>query len=252
MCCGLETLHTEVTWYRVINRGRTEVEMNADYRGSTVNAPSLTINRVDFKDNGNYVCTAENAAGVGSSEETRVIVGLPSTSVGDANYQKMKDFCKDFLKNADLDSGNIHVGIVSYSTGVHIEFQMNDYSTSQDIMDAIDAIPYRYGSTNTADGLKTMRSQMFTAANGDRDGVPNVVLILTDGVSNINSRRTIPEAEQARAAGIHIYAVGIGLRDTRELDAMASEPASENSFNVQSFDELAVLSDQVLGLRVGC
>ena len=174
-----------------------------------------------------------------------IIILDSSTSVGDDNYNKMKSFCKDFLKNADLDSGNVRVGIVSYSTGVHIEFNLNTYSTSKDIIAAIDAIPYRYGSTNTADGLRTMRTQMYTAANGDRKDVPNVVIILTDGVSNINSRRTIPEAEQARAEGIHIYAVGIGLRDTRELDAMASVPASENSFNVQSFDELAALTDRV-------
>lgn len=174
-----------------------------------------------------------------------VIILDSSTSVGDDNYQKMKNFCKDFLKNADLDSGNIRVGIVSYSTAVHVEFQMNSYSSSPDIMTAIDNIPYRYGSTNTADGLRTMRSEMYTAANGDRDGVPDIVIILTDGVSNINSRRTIPEAVRARERGIHIYAVGIGLRDTRELDAMATPPASENSFNVQSFDELAALTDKV-------
>ncbi|CAC5426245.1 unnamed protein product [Mytilus coruscus] len=251
--------HTKVTWYRVTNGDRTEMEKVTDYCGSTVNVPSLTINRADFYDNGNYVCTAENVAGVGSSEETRVIVsgacGLTkvdiviilesSASVNDSNFQKMKNFCKDFLKNADLDSGNIQIGIVSYSTGVHIEFQMNDYSTSQDIMEAIDAIPYRNGSKNTADGLRIMRSQMFTAANGDRDGVPNVVLILTDGWSNISSQRTFSEAEQARAKGINIYSIGIGLRDTRELNDMASEPASENSFNIQDFDEFAAVSDQV-------
>ena len=66
--------HTEVTWYRVTNGGRTEVENGTDYCGSTVIVPSLTINRADLYDNGNYVCTAENVAGVGSSEATRVIV----------------------------------------------------------------------------------------------------------------------------------------------------------------------------------
>ncbi|CAG2240336.1 COL6A [Mytilus edulis] len=251
--------HTEVTWYRVINGSRTQVEKVTDYCGSTVNVPSLTINRADLYDNGNYVCTAENVAGVGSSDETRVIVsgacGLTkvdiviildsSASVSDDNYQKMKNFCKDFLKNADLDSRNIQVGIVSYSSSVHIEFQMNDYTTSQDIMDAIDAIPYRNGSKNTADGLRIMRSQMFTASNGDRDSVPNVVLILTDGWSNTTSRGTIFEAEQARAEGVHIYCIGIGLRDTSEFNDMASEPASENSFHVQEFDDLAAVGDQV-------
>ncbi|CAG2253559.1 COL6A [Mytilus edulis] len=174
-----------------------------------------------------------------------VIILDSSTSVGDANYKKMLTFCKDFLTNADIDSGNVKVGVLSYSTGVNVEFYLNSHSTKQDIFNAIDNIPYRYGSTNTADGLKTMRTDLYTSRNGDRDGVPNVVIILTDGVSNINSRRTIPEAVLARGDGIHIYAVGIGLRDTRELDAIATPPATENSFNVQSFDELTALSEKV-------
>lgn len=174
-----------------------------------------------------------------------VIILDSSTSVGTANYEKMKGFCKDFIKNADLDSGNVRVGIISYSTAVEEEFYLNSYSTTADVMDAIDKIPYRYGSTNTADSLKVMRTKMFSAAQGDRPDVPNICLILTDGVSNINSRRTIPEAELARNEGIHIYAIGIGLQDTRELDGIATPPKEENSFNVQSFDELSVLSERV-------
>jgi hypothetical protein len=66
-----------------------------------------------------------------------VIILDSSTSVGDDNYLKMKNFCKDFLKNADLDSGNVRAGILSYSTSVHAEFYLNSYSTTQEIMDAI-------------------------------------------------------------------------------------------------------------------
>ena len=73
------------------------------------------------------------------------------------------------------------------------------YTTSRDVMAAVDRIPYIYGSTNTADALKSMSEVMFTPANGDRPDAPNVCILLTDGVSNINSRRTIPEAEAARA-----------------------------------------------------
>ena len=70
-------------------------------------------------------------------------------------------------------------------------------------------------------------------------------MIITDGVSNINYRRTVPEAEQSRDVGVHIYAVGIGLTDTRELDAMASSPASDNSFAVNDFDELSGLERRI-------
>ena len=66
--------HTVVTWYQVVNGVRTPVVVNRDYSGSTVDVPSLTINRATFNDEGNYVCTAENAAGVGSSDETVVDV----------------------------------------------------------------------------------------------------------------------------------------------------------------------------------
>ncbi|KAK3599021.1 hypothetical protein CHS0354_012500 [Potamilus streckersoni] len=168
-----------------------------------------------------------------------------STSVTDVNFAKMLDFCKQLLEEADIDNGNVQVGVVVYSSDVRIEFHLNKYKTKSDVMDAIGRIKYTYGSTNTADGLKTMREQMFSFRNGDRPDIPNVAIILTDGVSNINARRTIPEAEQARAEGIHIYAIGIGLSDTRELDAIASTPASANSFSVRTFDELKVIKEKV-------
>ena len=172
-----------------------------------------------------------------------VFVVDASTSVTENNFLVMKDFIKDFLFNANIDDGNVRVGIIIYSTEDYLQFHLNEHKDKLALFTAIDDIPYRYGSTNTADALNTMRTQMYTEANGDRPGVPNVAIVITDGVSNINSRRTIPEAEQARAEGIHIYAIGIGLTDTTELDGIASQPASENSFAVQEFSELRNLRD---------
>ena len=168
-----------------------------------------------------------------------------STSVTEPNFELMKDFVKDFLLDADIDSGNVRVGVIIYSDADYIQFHMNAHSRKSDVYNAIDDIPYRYGSTNTADALKTMRSVMFTQQNGDRPGVDNVAVVLTDGVSNINSRKTVPEAEQARAEGIHIYAIGIGLTDTKELDGIASKPIDENRFAVQDFSELRDLRQKV-------
>ena len=73
----------------------------------------------------------------------------------------------------------------------------------------------------------------------------NVAIVITDGVSNINSRRTVKEAEDSQDVGVHIYAVGIGLTDTRELNAIASDPYSENSFAVSDFDELRGLERRI-------
>ena len=81
--------------------------------------------------------------------------------------------------------------------------------------------------------------------NGDRDDAANIAIVITDGVSNINARRTIPEAESARDIGIHIYSVGIGLTDTRELYGIASAPAEDNTFAVNDFDELVGLEKRI-------
>lgn len=169
-----------------------------------------------------------------------------STSVTEPNFELLKEFVKDFLLDADIDGGNVRVGVVIYSDADYVQFQLNTYAKKADVYNAIDDIPYRYGSTNTADALKTMRSVMFTAGNGDRSDVDNVAVVVTDGVSNINSRRTVPEAEQARAEGIHIYAIGIGLTDTKELDGIASKPVDENRFAVQDFTELRDLRHKVI------
>lgn len=184
-------------------------------------------------------------SGCGDAKIDLVFVLDASTSVTEPNYRLMKNFVKDFLAEAEIDSGNVRVAVIIYSTEDYVQFQLNTYRTQADVFNAIDAIPYRHGSTNTADALRTMRTQMFTQSNGDRPGVENIAVVVTDGVSNINSRRTITEAEQARADGIHIYAIGIGLSETTELDGIASKPVDENRFAVQDFSELRELRHKV-------
>ena len=156
----------------------------------------------------------------------------------------MLQFVKDFLGNADIDSGNVQAGVLTYSTSFKIEFQIGQHTTSAELQKAIDKIPYTYGSTNTADALLTMATKMFTTS-ADRPDAPNIAIVVTDGISNINSRRTIKEAINARAKNIHIYSIGIGLKDTKEVFAIATPPPEENSFNVQSFDELRGLDQKI-------
>lgn len=199
-----------------------------------------------------YVCVSVNSSlppySVGkcnAAESDIVFILDSSTSVTDVNFKKILAFLKDFLSDASIDSGNVRVGAVIYSTDVEVQFHLNRYSSKRDILDAIDNIAYVYGSTNTYGGLHTARTQMFTAGNGDRAGVPNIIFLITDGVSNVNAFLTIPEAEAIRADNIHIYAIGIGLAETTELDKIASYPPRENSFTVQDFNELEGLKHKI-------
>ena len=174
-----------------------------------------------------------------------------SGSVKADNFDKMKDFVKNFLSDADVDGGSVRVGVNVYSTGSKIEFNLNEHDKKDDMFKAIDAIKYQAGWTNTASGLEKMRKKMFTFAAGDRPNVDNVAIVLTDGQSNINAKNTIPKADKARNEGIHIYAIGIGLSDTKELEGIANKPSRDNQFAIDDFDELDGLEKQVFAAVCG-
>ena len=171
-----------------------------------------------------------------------------SGSVTSNNFDLMKDFVKNFLSDADIDGGNVRVGMIVFSTEADVIFILDEYDTKADIYDAIDAISYREGKTNTALALRYLREEMFAVDNGDRLNVDNIAIVITDGYSTINKEKTIFEAEIAHSEGIHIYSIGIGLSDLRELDGIASKPAAANRFAVENFQDLEELQKKVFAV----
>lgn len=153
-------------------------------------------------------------------------------------------FVKDLISDADIGS-DVRVGLLTFNKEVKIRFHLNYYTTKDSLENAILNVPYEYGTTNTADALRDMRTRMFLRENGDRLDVPNIAIILTDGVSSVNSDRTIIEAKTAHREGIQIYAIGIGLVDTRELDGIASRPTKKYRHTVQDFEELKYLEQKI-------
>ena len=73
-----------------------------------------------------------------------------------------------------------------------------------------------------------------------------VVVLLTDGVSNINPEFTIPQARFIKQAGTHIFAIGVGNFQPDELNAVASEPASENAFLLHDYASLYNLTNKIV------
>ena len=66
--------HTSVNWKQLINGIYRSIIFSEKYGGSTVASPSLTINSVEKKLAGSYVCTAANANGLGVSTQINLVV----------------------------------------------------------------------------------------------------------------------------------------------------------------------------------
>jgi len=107
-----------------------------------------------------------------------------SGSIGTRNFDLMKDFMSHLVSRLDVDSGYTRVGIVSFSSSVLTSINLNAHTSLAGLQSAINALTYSGGGTNTFLALEHVRTTMLTSAAGDRSGVPNVVVVLTDGQSH--------------------------------------------------------------------
>ena len=57
------------------------------------------------------------------------------------------------------------------------------------------------GRTNTQEALRKMGNEQFSSQNGDRSGVPNFAIVVTDGGSNIQRDNVKNEANSLRSKG---------------------------------------------------
>ena len=79
------------------------------------------------------------------------------------------------------------------------------------------------GRTNTQEALRIARDDMFSSRNGDRSGVANKLVILTDGGSNMGSDQTLLRAQALKDDGVMIYVVSIGQEiDYNEINGISS------------------------------
>ena len=86
---------------------------------------------------------------------------------------------RSFIANAEIDSGDVRVGIILFARDTKVMFHLNQYNSKRQVMRGVGTIRKIEGRTNTQAALDVMRNEMFTPANGDRPDAPNVVIVLT-------------------------------------------------------------------------
>jgi len=172
-----------------------------------------------------------------------------SSSVGNNNWDRMLDFVDGIVDRMTIGQYNSRVGVVVYSDSVTNVFYLNSYYNSNDLRDNIRRISYPGGQTNTAAGIRAAYTEQFTESRGDRLEVHNVLILLTDGVSNIDQSRTVPEALAAKNRGITIFAVGItNSVNQEEIRDISTNPQQldSNYFLTADFNSLDGISETLI------
>ncbi|MBN3276151.1 CO6A4 protein, partial [Polyodon spathula] len=168
-----------------------------------------------------------------------------STSIGDINFQKVKNFLYTFVESLDIGRERVRVGLAQYSDTANQEFLMNEYANKTAILEQIQNLQYREGPTYTGKALEFIRDVYFTKDAGSRaqEGVPQIAIVLTDGESADQVRMP---ADELRKKDISVYVIGINTAGYEELKDIANKPTAKFLYNIENFDALSELSARLL------
>ncbi len=166
-------------------------------------------------------------AGVCDSADILFIVDSSGSiqEVDESNWDKMLTFIKDIVTAFGSTGGDFRFALVDFSSNAIVEFYFDTHTNVNDILNAIDGITYFGGRTDIADGFQTAREGVLSQ-RGDRNNVPNLVILITDGVPNDRISDTQPQANLVKQTGAQVVTVGItDAVDVDLLRALASAPS---------------------------
>ncbi|CAC5383547.1 unnamed protein product [Mytilus coruscus] len=173
-----------------------------------------------------------------------------SRSISITDFQKQIQFVNDIVDFLDISSDKTRVAAVSFSNYLFPQFGFNDYTTKKDVLTAINGIKHSKGAaTRTYLALEHTHENIFAPGNGERPDVVDVVVVLTDGVTNPGSydsfsgsqgkKQTQTEAARIKDRGAYIFAIGVGRGvDADELNGISSDPDERFTIQVTGFSEL--------------
>ena len=165
------------------------------------------------------------------------------------NWSLQLEFLSRLVDLFTIGADATKVGAVVFSDQVRLAFSLDTYTDAQSIKDAILGLGYLGGTTNTPEGLRVTREQCFNQGNGDRPGVLNLAIFISDGVPHPPERRdpAIREAEALKGVA-SVIAIGVSnVIDRDLLRIISSSPQIENQnwFSVVDFSELDIIRRSV-------
>lgn len=173
-----------------------------------------------------------------------------SGSVKEADFDESVDFVYNVTEYLSIGTSEMQVSIVIFSSSHSEEFDLNDFTSKADLLNAIKNLrgTRTTGKTYTYDAIDYVKDNSFTSAKGGRSGANRTVVILTDGLSN-NFTLTVTAADELRAGlGAEVFAIGIGStvsKSNDELKGIASDP---DSYYVHYIDTFVYLCNLIPAL----
>ncbi|KAM9308439.1 matrilin-2 [Gastrophryne carolinensis] len=168
-----------------------------------------------------------------------------SKSLGEDNFEIVKQFVNGIIDSLDISQKAARVGLIQYSTHIRTEFTMAHHSSAKDMKKAVSQMKYMGRGSMTGLALKLMYEKAFSEAHGARPrylGVPRVAVVFTDGRAQ---DEVADWASRAKESGITIYAVGVGKAIDEELREIASDPHEKHVIHADDFSSMGYITEKL-------
>ncbi|XP_075882780.1 collagen alpha-1(XX) chain-like [Nelusetta ayraudi] len=181
-------------------------------------------------------CNSEAAADI-------VLLVDGSWSIGRTNFRRVRDFLEGLVTPFHIGPDRVQIGLSQYSGDPRTEWQLNNFTSKEQLLEAVRNFRYKGGNTFTGQALLHVMEENMQAAAGARRDVPFFLILLTDGKSQDDA---VAAADRLKSIGVEIIAVGVKNADEAELRQVASEPLDLNVYNVNDFPLLGKLVSRLV------
>ncbi|XP_029363195.1 collagen alpha-1(XX) chain [Echeneis naucrates] len=171
-----------------------------------------------------------------------------SWSIGRTNFRRVRDFLEGLVTPFHIGPNHIQIGLTQYSGDPRTEWHLNNFTTKDQLLEAVRNFRYKGGNTFTGQALLHVMEKNMRAEVGARSDTPFFLVLLTDGKSQDDA---IAAANRLKNAGVEIIAVGVKNADEAELRQVASEPVDLNVYNVNDFPLLSKLVARLVHILCG-
>uniref|UniRef100_A0A671YA19 Collagen alpha-1(XII) chain n=1 Tax=Sparus aurata TaxID=8175 RepID=A0A671YA19_SPAAU len=167
-----------------------------------------------------------------------------SWSIGDESFNKVIQFVRSMTGAFEVISPKgMQVSFVQFSDDAKTEFKLNTYHDKGIVISALQTVRYRGGNTKTGVAMKHVYEKVFTSDSGMRRNVPKVLVVVTDGRSQDDVKKS---AEKLQHSGYSVFVVGVADVDMTELRLIGSKPSERHVFVVDDYDAFAKIQDNLI------
>ncbi|KAM9488327.1 collagen alpha-6(VI) chain [Clarias gariepinus] len=168
-----------------------------------------------------------------------------SSTIGDADFLRVKKFLHDFLVALDVTPTKVKVGIVQFSNSPQHEVQLGQYADKNDLLEKVDKLTYLKGGTETGKALQFIGDNYFTNSSGSRisQSVPQIAVVITDGGS-VDEMKS--PATELRRKGVLIFTIGVGKDSITELESIANKPYQRFVLSFKDYEELVKATSTIV------